>query len=202
MPHFDVLDRALGVLPDDRLDVVRRARPGTRENAQLSYEAVFEPADAGDLSIAERVALAVVVARLHGDTPLSAHYESLFAEHETRPAVIEALQSVAAAGTTSGPYGEYREVGLAGESVSGLRFTVPADARAVLGDELSALIEHVHLLVYRPREASADALQALLDEGWSSTDLVIVSQLVAFLSFQIRLASGLAVLRSSWALSA
>ncbi|NQX26645.1 CMD domain protein [Microbacteriaceae bacterium VKM Ac-2854] len=192
----------MGVLPDDRLDAVRRARPGTRDNAQLSYEAVFEPADAGNLSVAERVALAVVVARFHGDTPLSAHYEAVFAEHESRPAVIEALHAVAAAGITSGPYGVYREAGLAAESVPGLRFSVPDDARAVLGDELAALIEHVHLLVYRPREASADALQALLDEGWTSTDLVIVSQLVAFLSFQIRLASGLAVLRSSWDLSA
>ena len=38
------------------------------------------------------------------------------------------------------------------------------------------------------------ALQALLDAGWSTTDIVTLSQLVAFLSFQIRVVAGLRVL--------
>jgi uncharacterized protein YciW len=37
-------------------------------------------------------------------------------------------------------------------------------------------------------------LQALLDAGWSPTDIVTLSQLVAFLAFQVRLVTGLQVL--------
>jgi CMD domain protein len=194
---IDVLDHALGVAPGDRLDTIRGVRADTRANAQRSYEAIFSPAVGNGLSVAERFALAVVISRWHGETPLSAHYESEFSRAESSPEMIVALREVATAGTTSGPYGVYREAGLAGESVEGLRFVVPDDPRAVLGDELSALIEHVHLLVFRPREASAEALQVLLDEGWTTTDLVCASQLVAFLSFQIRYATGLAVLRTA-----
>jgi CMD domain protein len=197
MTSPDVIDIALGVVPGDRLDRLRTARTATRENAQRSYSALFEPVAPNGISVVERLALAVVVSRWHGQTPLSAHYEREFTTLETQPDMIAALSLVAAAGSASGPYGMYREPGLAGESVPGLRLVVPEDARSVLGDEVSALLEHVHMLVFRPREASAAALQRLLDEGWTTTDLVCVSQLVAFLAFQIRYANGLAVLRSA-----
>jgi CMD domain protein len=194
---LDVLDRALSVTAGDRLDVIRRARAATKSNAQRSYDSLFHPAVPNGVSVAERLAIAVVVSRWHGDTPLSVHYEAEFAAAEPSTHLIAALHEIAAAGATVGPYGVYREPGLAAESTTGLRFTVPDGARAALGDELSALLEHVHLLVFRPREASAEALQTLLDEGWTTTDLVCVSQLVAFLAFQIRYATGLSVLREA-----
>ena len=40
-------------------------------------------------------------------------------------------------------------------------------------------------LFFIPRDASPAALRSLLDAGWSTTDIVTLSQLVAFLSFQI-----------------
>ena len=52
----------------------------------------------------------------------------------------------------------------------------------------------MHLLVFHPRDAAPAALQALLDAGWSTTDIVTLSQIVAFLSFQIRVVAGLRVL--------
>ena len=54
--------------------------------------------------------------------------------------------------------------------------------------------EHAHLLVFHPRDAAPADLQALLDAGWSTTDIVTLSQLVAFLAFQIRVVAGLRVL--------
>lgn len=194
---LDVLDRVLGVTPGDRLDVIWRARAATKSNAQRSYDSLFRPVVPNGVSVAERLAVAVVVSRWHGGTPLSEHYETEFAAAEPSAHLIGALREIAAAGATAGPYGVYREHGLAAESTTGLRFTVPDDARAAIGDELSTLLEHVHLLVFRPREASAEALQALLDQGWTTTDLVCVSQLVAFLTFQIRYANGLSVLRDA-----
>ncbi|MFC5928853.1 CMD domain protein [Cryobacterium melibiosiphilum] len=194
----DVLDRALGVGAGDRLDRLRRARPETRSNVQLSYQSIFEPEFPGALSVAERFAVAVVVARLHGDTPVTAHYERLFAAVEPRAEVIATLHDVSDYGRTTGPFGQYRESRLGAESTEGLRLTIAADDRQVLGDELTALLEYAHLLVFRPRESGPDELQKLVDVGWTAGEIVAVSQLVAFLSFQIRLAVGLAVLRSTW----
>ena len=59
---------------------------------------------------------------------------------------------------------------------------------------LSAALEHAHLLVYRTREASGPALDQLVDAGWSIDGIVTLSQLVAFLAFQQRVAAGLRVL--------
>jgi CMD domain protein len=67
----------------------------------------------------------------------------------------------------------------------------------VLGARLAAALEHVHLLVFHPRDASPADMQRLLDAGWSSTAIVTLSQLVAFLSFQIRTIAGLRTLGAS-----
>ena len=46
--------------------------------------------------------------------------------------------------------------------------------------------------VYRQRDADQGyPLQALLNAGWSPTEVVTLSQLVSFLSFQIRVVAGL-----------
>jgi uncharacterized protein YciW len=50
------------------------------------------------------------------------------------------------------------------------------------------------MLVFHPRDAAPASLQALLDSGWSTTDIVTLSQIVAFLSFQIRVVTGLRTL--------
>ena len=63
-----------------------------------------------------------------------------------------------------------------------------------LGPRLVAAFEHVHMLVFHPRDAAAPSLQSLLDAGWTTTEVVTLSQLVAFLSFQIRVVAGLKVL--------
>jgi uncharacterized protein YciW len=50
------------------------------------------------------------------------------------------------------------------------------------------------MLVFHPRDADPDAIQALLNAGWSNQGIVTLSQLVAFLAFQLRAAAGLRVL--------
>ena len=66
--------------------------------------------------------------------------------------------------------------------------------RKALGPRLAAAFEHTHMLVFHPRDAAAPSLQSLLDAGWTTTEVVTLSQLVAFLSFQIRVVAGLKVL--------
>ena len=63
-----------------------------------------------------------------------------------------------------------------------------------MGARLAAAFDHAHLLVFHPRDAEPPRLQALQDAGWSTTDIVTLSQIIAFLSFQIRVAAGLRIL--------
>lgn len=66
--------------------------------------------------------------------------------------------------------------------------------RRVLGPRLSAALDHADLLVFRPREASRGALEVLAAAGWSTDDLVTLSQLVGFVTYQLKVAAGLRVL--------
>ena len=59
-------------------------------------------------------------------------------------------------------------------------------------------MRHAHFLVFHPRDAQPQRLRALEAAGWSADDIVVLSQLVAFLSFQIRVVAGLGVLSAHW----
>ncbi|MEV0383446.1 CMD domain protein [Nonomuraea sp. NPDC050643] len=109
------------------------------------------------------------------------------------PGLVAAVEAEIEAGHTTGPYGVYPGGGvLAAESDEGLRYRVTGVPE--LGERLAAAFEHAHLLVFRPREARQDDLDALARAGWSATGIVTLSQLVAFLSFQVRLVTGLRLL--------
>ena len=182
----DIIDLLAGISPGDALDAVRDQRPQARENAQRSFEALLEPADPGTFPLAERYAVAAYVAQLHAFDTATAFYGDLLGDEE--PALVAPVAAAAAASATSGPYGLYREPALAGESVEGLRWAPDAEASAALGDRLATALAHAHLLVFRPREARAGDIRALVAAGWSADDIVRLSQLVAFLTFQLRLA--------------
>lgn len=194
----DLIDRLAGVIPGTAADALRRHRPATRDNAQASYDALFTEIDGSHATLAERAAVAQFVAILHDDEVATAHYGALTrsAGDATGDALAEAVTDLAASVRTTGPYGDYPTAALAAENRDGLRLVVAADdpARAVLGDRITAALEHAHLLVFRPREASPEALAALAAAGWSSDGIVTLSQLVSFLAFQLRVAAGLRLL--------
>lgn len=190
----DLLDEILGVRPGDALDAVRRSRPAARENTQATLAALFAPPSDAELPLADRFAVATFVVALHGAdrtaaSPLLAAYAG-----ELAPRVRDVVTAQAAAAVQPGPFGVYREPGLAAESVAGERWVAPAD---VLGERLAAALTHAALLVQRPRESSPDALEALLAAGWSREGVVTLSQLIAFLTYQVRIVAGLAVLKES-----
>jgi CMD domain protein len=83
------------------------------------------------------------------------------------------------------------------EDKKGPIYRVSDGGRRALGARLAAALEHAHLLVFRPRDAAPAAMQALLDAGWPTTAIVTLSQLVAFLSFQVRSVAGLRTLGAS-----
>lgn len=191
----DVIDRLVGITPGSRLDTIRRNRIQARDNAQASYDALFAPKTPGTVLIEERFAIAYFVAGLHRNEAATAFYREALGPH-ARSGLLGAISAEIQRGLTTGPYGSYPAGPLSVEDTPGLIYAPDGANRAVLG-RLEAALAHAHLLVFRPRDASSAALQALLNAGWSTDDIVTLSQLVAFLSFQIRVVTGLSALAAA-----
>ena len=192
----DVIDRLVGIAPGSHLDQIRAQREQARTNAQQSYLSLFAPTPPvfGNFEIADRFAVAALVAGLHGQAEVARLYADGLAGQDARTGVAEAIAIETQRGTAEGPYGNYPAGPLSAEDAPGASYTVSDAQRSVLGEKLSAGLAHAHLLVFHPRDASPAALQSLLDAGWSSTEIVTLSQLVAFLAFQIRVVVGLKAL--------
>jgi CMD domain protein len=190
----DVIDRLLGIEPGSALDAVRRRRPVAREQAQASYRALFAPGDFAGITATERFAVAVFVTGLHGEAKTAAFYADGLTGSGASAALRGAIDAAVAASRGHGPYGSYPAGPLSREDAPGPTWRVAAETRRALGPRLAAAFEHMHLLVFHPRDAAPASLQALLDAGWTTTEIVTLSQIAAFLSFQIRVVAGLRVL--------
>ncbi|MGL3106569.1 CMD domain protein [Bradyrhizobium sp. BR 1432] len=197
MATKDIIDTLAGIEPGSALDAIRARRLQARENAQKSYLALFEPIDVSDFSLVERAAVAAFVTGLHGESPVAAFYREKLAANVDVAALLAAIQVEIERGKTSGPYGAFPAGPLSIENKAGLIYRVSAERNPDLGARLVAALEHAHLLVFRPRDAASADMKALLAAGWSNTGIVTFSQLVAFLSFQVRVVTGLRVLGAS-----
>jgi CMD domain protein len=192
----DIIDKLAAIAPGSALDAIRARRLQAREHAQKSYLALFEPADFGSFPARERFAVAAFVAGLHAEPATREFYSAKLKAAADGP-VVAAVDAEIARGSTQGPYGNYPAGPLSREDRTGLVHRVSDDGRRVLGARLAAAFEHTHLLVFRLRDSNPAALQALLDAGWSTNDIVTLSQLVAFLSFQVRAVAGLRALAAA-----
>lgn len=193
----DIIDTLAGTATGSPLEALRLRRPVTRDNAEKTYRALFQPVNVDDVSLAERFAVASFVAVLHADTASTEHYGALLTGQPDGERLLAAVLAAAEAGVTKGPYGAYPDGPLSVENKPGLQYAVASAQRDAIGARLAAALDHAHLLVFRPREASPEALAALAAAGWSTTGIVTLSQLVAFLSFQIRVVAGLKVLSAA-----
>lgn len=193
----DIIDLLAGIEPGSSLSAIRSRRLQARENAQKSYVALFEPVDFADVAAAERYAVAAFVAGVHREPAAASFYLAKVAKAADRPELVEALKAEIERARTEGPYGAFPAGPLSVEDKTGLIYLVAGDGKRILGARLAAALEHAHLLVFRPRDATPAAMQALLDAGWSTTGIVTLSQLVAFLSFQVRSVAGLRTLGAS-----
>lgn len=193
----DIIDTLAGIEPGSALDAIRGRRLQARENAQKSYLSLFEPIDAGDFSLVERAAVALFVIGLHREPTMAGFYRAKLAATADGARLVEAVDVEIARGEASGPYGAFPAGPLSVENKAGLIYRVSAERKPDLGARLVAALEHAHLLVFRPRDAAATDIKALLAADWSNTGIVTFSQLVAFLSFQVRTVTGLRVLGAS-----
>lgn len=191
----DIIDALTGITGGDALDTARRRRPDAHDHAQGSFEALFLPLDDAHVSLPERAAVALFVARLHEQPAAVAFYGALLRETGGGEGLEPLIVAEAERAAGSGPYGAFHAEN-APESTEGPVYTVASvEAAYALGDRLAAALEHAHLLVLHPRDAAREHLQRLLDAGWSSTGAVTLSQLIAFLTFQLRVAHGLEAVR-------
>ena len=190
----DVIDTLAGIKPGSALDAIRYRRPEARNQAQASYRALFAPETPGDITATERFAVAAFVTGLHGGAETASFYATGLAASGASPELCRAVDTVIAAAMGQGPYGSYPAGPLSREDTAGPIHRVAAETRPALGSRLAAAFDHMHMLVFHPRDAAPAALQALLDAGWSTTDIVTLSQIAAFLSFQVRVVAGLRVL--------
>jgi len=190
----DVIDALVGIAPGSPLDAIRARRPEARTHAQATYRALFAPDVHGDVTAQERFAVGSFVTGLHGGAAMAAFYTAGLAGSGASAALREAVDAAIAEARAHGPYGSYPAGPLSREDTAGPVYRVSGETRRVLGPRLAAAFEHMHLLAFHPRDATPVALQALLDAGWSTTDIVTLSQIIAFLSFQIRVVAGLRTL--------
>ncbi len=191
----DVIDQLAGIAAGSSLDAIRAKRQVARDHAQKSFLALFEPADFAGVPARERFAVAAFVAGLHTEPATRDFYAAKLAAADA--AIVAAVKAEIERGRTQGPYGAYPAGPLSREDTTGPIYRVGDDARRALGARLTAAFEHVHMLVFHLRDSNSAALQALLDAGWSTDDIVTLSQLVAFLSFQIRTVGGLRALAAA-----
>jgi CMD domain protein len=190
----DVIDRLIGIQEGDPLFELRARRPEARSNAQASFDALLSPDDEQHATRLERLAIAYWTIALSHSVAVPFYADLLAA---ASPETLAALEAALPGALTAGPYGDYPAGPLSVEDVEGLHWQPSGELADAVGDRLAVALAHTHLLTYRPRDASAGALQALLDAGWSTTGVVTLSQLVSFLHFQLRVVAGLTVLKGS-----
>src|SRR5215212_1815630 len=161
----DVISALAGVTPGSAAAELRSQRPEAMQHAQGSYTALFDPAELVGLSPAERFAIALRVATIHAAAEAADHYRRRLLEAGAVPEIVAAA-ALEDAGSGSQPDPE-----------------VPI--------RLQVIFRHVDLLSTHPVDATPDDLQALADAGLATVEIVVLSQIIAFVSFQVRVVAAL-----------
>jgi uncharacterized protein YciW len=145
----DLIDTLAGISADSPLGQLRRERADIFRHTQGSHAVLITPAEPGGVSLAERAAVALLVAEYDDDAALAAHYRAL--------------------------------VDQAGGMPQGARW--------------DAILVHTDMVAGSPGSARAEDLVKLQARGLSPQDIVVVSQIIAFAAFQVRLLAGLRMLQ-------
>jgi CMD domain protein len=165
----DLTDRLAGLAPNSPLQLLRQQRAKVAAATQGSYDALFDPA-LPDLSLVERLLVALHAGQLSRSPALVAHYRRQLETAAADPSLVAAVSGLAHArpGAPAAP---------------------PVDPR------LGAMLAFTRLLIERPIAADKAALQTLSTVGLATPAAVALAQLIAFLSYQVRLLAGLEAMR-------
>lgn len=164
----DVVAQLAGLAPDGDVAALRAARAEAKRYTQGSDDALFAP-DATDLALDERLAAAAYAAHLSASgVAAQASRERLRALGDERAKAADALLARIEAGASISEAG--------------------ANTR------LAAILAHTRALIDAPAATNQAALHALQHAGLSTRAIVALSQLVAFVSYQIRVVAALRAL--------
>lgn len=169
---------------------LRDSRSSVRDRLQEVSDALFLPTR-GDYGFtrADRSIVALFVAALHADASAIRYYGELLNSLGVAAEVEEAVLALADEAGQRGPYGRYAaDTALAAETVEGDTLRLPASS--VFGLRIARALEYAHLVLLHPRDTTRAQLDGLSEAGWSGDQIVILTQIVAALSFQLRVAVG------------
>lgn len=153
----DVIDQILGDARTERVIGLRNRKPELVEQMQAYYSAIFAP------------------------SPDSA------AELSQADRMVAAIRTASHTGSASVVdwYGaRAREAGVTEEQIDRARDVATSWPS---GDRLGPVMRHIDLVTARPVDSSRADIQALLDTGLSPAGVVVLSQVVAYVSYQLRL---------------
>ncbi|WOD16089.1 CMD domain protein [Paraburkholderia kirstenboschensis] len=158
----DVVSQLSGLAADGDVAALRAARAEATRYTQGSYDALFSP-DVVGLTLDERLYAAWYAAWLTPSVDAARFYrERLLTESHDRATHAAALDRIVASG--------------------------PA---AVDDTRLAAILAHTHLLITRAAIAGPKELSTLQAAGLTTPAIVALSQLMAFVSYQVRLVATL-----------
>jgi CMD domain protein len=98
----DLIEDILGITPASPLGQLRRRRPEALRHAEGAYRELLLPEDPGNVSHAERAALALRVALREGETALAERFCTLL-ERRSATAEIAAARDLSGAADQAGP---------------------------------------------------------------------------------------------------
>lgn len=88
----DVIDNVAGLAPDSGTYTLRHQRAKVADATQGSYDALFDPA-LEDLTLVERLLVALYASRLTPSPALAAHYRAELAAHDVDQATLIAVET-------------------------------------------------------------------------------------------------------------
>ncbi len=196
----DVIARLSGLAAGSPEDRAFDRRAVARAQAEEAYRLLLHPEDPGPVSLAERRSAAAFTAALHAEPTAASHYLDLLTA--VAPDLAPRVAALAERGRGTGTWGRFPEGPLSSENRDGSPLILTDEEIQALGPRLGAALEHAHLLTFHPRDSSPDDLRRLLAAGWTTSGIVTLSQLVAFLAFQVRVVAGFRALGLSRAILA
>lgn len=163
----DVIDLMAGLAPGSTLYTLRHQRDKVAAATQGSYDAMFD-ASVDGLSVTERLLVAHYACSLSQAVEISDHYRSRLVALEVDPALLAMSESVSASHGTA----------------------------AAFDPRLRAMLTFTHTLITDPIAGDKPALMMLAEAGLTTPAIVALAQLIAFLSYQLRVVAGLKAMQA------
>lgn len=164
-------------------------RPVARANTEKLF-GLLHTDDEDACTRQERLAISLFVTLLHDCFEL---VDILVAELNSETgddSMVAAITELTKRVRTRGPYGQLTQVPIAAlRPYTGIEFPSEGTAEG-LGDRLAAALRFVHFLVFHPRDATSERLDALRRCGWTEDGIILLAQQVSFLTYQIRVVTG------------